>query len=393
MSVETKKNMRIWVSRFFLHIFLERFETKIFDTVFDASTLVEVDRDNNDKTVCLELYSDLTKFVEIPDHILAGLVQFENGETLIKSFDNSLDWQSLLPSITADRCDVCHVKHLRNKVFIVKNVETGKILVVGGSCSRKFTGYDLEKILSMMQKFEKDVENELREEYEGYKLFRDLCWELSICEFLIKKTGYLSRKQAEFTEIMPTASALDMVAYAPNLSDHFSKEDLEIIRNRRNELIETELKEYKDHFEAKLKETFSDFNHNCVSLLNGGSARKSGYTAYMASCIAQPKSDTKIETTGLLGTLNKMTDFNGTFEIVKYKPGSNMYNDYIAITAINENNEKVWFKCNCGSQAERALFEDDSSKITDRFQLRGKLTEIKDNITFAKNVKVLSKVS
>lgn len=59
--------------------------------------------------------------------------------------------------VDATRCDHCNIAHRRNHTYVVRNEE--KVLCVGGSCVKHYTGHDVTKITAFVEAA-RDLENE-----------------------------------------------------------------------------------------------------------------------------------------------------------------------------------------------------------------------------------------
>jgi hypothetical protein len=387
--------LKIWIDECIEETFLARFQVKIQGTIFEGAELVptgENKKENlyNPRQVEYLLVADKIKHLEIPGHKFLGIAEFDNGQTLFNSFNTEIDLHTI-PNIEASRCDICHVRHNRNKVFILENLEEKSIVVVGGSCAKKFRTIDLEQItLRIFREFDKFISDMYNDEEVGrIKTWRDLSREIAIGEFIINKNGYVSRSNAEISGKYATASELESIVYNPK-DAKITKEEWKGIYNRSSELTKDGFKEHIEYIQNLIQEKPSDFLYNCLSILKGNMASKIGYTAYLANVMSVKKTNelsNNEKPKGLSVETNKMMNL-GKFTILTKKFDGNNFGTYYSLTALNDNNEKIWFKVATTSNTCEKISQDNViGKVVD---IRGKVSENKSEISFVKNVKILS---
>lgn len=102
----------------------------------------------------------------------------------------------------SSQCDHCNTKRKRNKTAYIKNITSGKIMRVGGSCIKYYLGYDYEHILDYLSEitfFEKEKVS--RESFGGKIEFEQANASIDdAMKYFIwfcKKNGYRSKKAAE----------------------------------------------------------------------------------------------------------------------------------------------------------------------------------------------------
>jgi hypothetical protein len=84
-------------------------------------------------------------------------------------------------------------------------------------------------------------------------------------------------------------------------------------------------------------------------------------------------------------TGEKMSDM-GEFTVLNKKVADTNYGSYVGVLAINENNEKVWFKVGFNSSS---IDNCTAASVGMKVVLRGKVKEHKADMSFLTGVKIL----
>ena len=301
---------------------------------------------------------------------------------------------------------MCGHRRNRKRLFILNENETGNLVIVGGSCAKKFRGVDLEneitKVLSPIEVFISEYLDDYSS--EGVEsLPSPFEFLVARAEVLVEKWGYISKREAEIQLVEPTSSLLSLGETRGNRVDpareeiwRLYSENFTRINNRAKELKETGYSELISYFD---NQGFSDFSHNCIVTIK--SERCSfGIIAYLGSVpgrvaetLKKRRNRQNDKPVGFDGVeVGKVSDF-GWFRVAAAKWKNSYYGDTLGFCCLNEKNEKVWFQSTDGSEIVKAYEAAcDGLGINQEIwlNLRGTLTEVKEDISFARRVKAKS---
>lgn len=361
--------------------FCEKFARNVEKTKFAGATLaptgkISAELDGWGNTFYVEefiLNTEKLTHLEIPGHTFQGMVTFENDEKFVHSFCE-MSW--VLDDIAATRCDICGVKHHRKHVFVLRETETGKTVVVGGSCAKKFKTINLYDLIFGLMKYLLSEIGKVWEDEEILQITksRELAWELAIAERLIAELGFKATSHLD-----STAQTLRAIVFEKTLPKGWK---LEEIQSRKAHLIETSFSEYKEIFTKRLEKKWTEFDHNCLACLNGNVTKWEGLTAAIAN--VKNFSQKPVETTYPVNApVGKMTDF-GNFTIVSKSVKDSDFGSYLSIVAVNEKNEKVWFRGSFDTFGVGVYDE----LVGKTLPLRGKVKSHGTDISFLSHVKV-----
>jgi len=356
-----------------------------------------------------ELIATVDVYQVIPGYQLVGYARTEDGKTFhvhrLTDFQWTKEWVDELDPL---RCDVCEQRRLRKRLFLVREEKTNEILIVGGSCARKFCDIDLEQLIRKFFREAERIASEIREGLDQAALFYDTCFRVALAEEIVRRKGYVSQKKAEIEDDYSTGARVS--AYFMRRRDGSLTEDarevhelvkpaIQAIRKRATEFEETHFAELIAYFEAKLEKQWSEFDNNCVAYLSG---RKfsTGFAAFFGSIkptlegeVPNPKKKAVEAVKGFDGVeTGKCCDL-GRFLVINTKWRSGHFGDSLAFTCVSPDGGKLWFKVTEGCQSER----DWSQAVGDKWvrgnsgieiELRGTVTEIKPDISFAKRIKI-----
>lgn len=181
-------------------------------------------------------------------------------------------------------CDHCKTNRSRNKMFVVRNIETNEYSQVGGSCLKEFTGrLDADKVAKLY-----DSITELAE-YNGYcgEVFcqpvYDVVRVIEIAVAIINKLGYFPSNSS-----LPTKSLIIKALYEKTNADiastlnhelrqgfeeRFAEEDFEVTEKTVTDII--------DYYLSLEQE--DSFTHNVKTFLEMGYVKLKdiGYIAYL----------------------------------------------------------------------------------------------------------------
>jgi hypothetical protein len=442
-NVETKdteagkvkvKNTRLWFDRWQLRSLPERFRAVVAGTPFEGSRLVytggHLKRYRNDRCEFrparyeFAVIPTVGTYEPIPGYRFVGYVQTDNGGTnyVLHRLDPEFEFtKEVADSISPERCDECGVRHRRVRQLVLVEKKTGDLHVVGGACAKKFRGVNLDNELRKALVFTKFVGKALDE--GGARLGCGGSWSpplslgIAISEVIADRFGYVSYAESLRKDVSSTAGWLSTYYQEKRArcSDdpdwdrvHKVVDDAaEKIWRRASELADTGFKSLLDYANAELEKKWSEFFNNVIAWLSGKDEIKSwGITAYLGSIKGRVERNiTRDREQGARGSLpckgfngapvDKVADW-GEFKVVSVKLKEGHYGYSYGFLCVRETEvatEKVWFKVGEGSEAIRAWKDTVGEAdllppyIVVFVTLRGKLTEIKGDISFGKNVK------
>ena len=377
-------------------------------TPFEGSRLRFTGNRSSNKRFEFELVATVDIYQIIPGYKLVGYARTEDGKNFHVHRLADFEWsKDLVDELDPLRCDVCNQRRLRKRQFIVKKEDTGELLIVGGSCARKFCDIDLEKLIRKFFRAAIEIFDGMREELDKVCVFRDTCFEVALVEEIIRRKGYVSQKKAEIENTYGTVAYL--VDYFHRINGELSPGAEEIhalvepsiksIRKRAKEFEETHFQELVDHFEDKLKNKWSEFDHNCVAWLKGASFSR-GLAAYFGSI--KPTLEGNVPNVnvkrrevvkGFDGAKEGVCSDLGKFLVVNTKWKSGHYGESLGFTCVSEDGGKLWFQMTAGCKSER----DWSAAVGDAWvresagieiEIRGTVSAIQQDISFAKRIKI-----
>lgn len=355
-----------------------------------------------------ELIATVDVYQVIPGFKLVGYARADDGKNFHVHRLADFEWsKELVEELDPLRCDVCNQRRARKRQFVVRNEETDELLFVGGSCARKFCDIDLEKLIRKFFRAATEVFDGIREELDKVAAFRDTCFEVALAEEIIRRKGYVSQKKAEIEGTHGTVAYIYDYFHSVNGQLSPAAEEvhalvepaIDAIRARAKVFEETRFQELIDHFEGELEKRWSEFANNCVSYLKGG-AFSSGFACYFGSivpalegAVPNPKVKKREAVKGFDGVEEGVCSDLGRFLVVNNVWKSGYFGDSLAFTCISEDGGKLWFKITEGCKAERDWADaigdgcvHESAGI--EVELRGTVSAIKEDISFAKRVKI-----
>ena len=378
-------------------------------TPFEGSRLVFTGNRGWNGSYEFELIATVDVYQTIPGYQLVGYARTEDGKTFHVHRLADFGWdKGLVNELDPLRCDVCEQRRVRKRQFVVREIETGELLFVGGSCARKFCDIDLEKLIRKFFRESERVFDGIRRGLDAEAVFRDTCFKVALAEEIVRRKGYVSQKKAEIENGRSTAMYV-WAYFARKLNGELTndakevhelvKPSLKSILERAKEFEDTHFKELIDHFEAKLADTWSEFDNNCVAYLKGIKFSV-GLAAFFGSIrstldgeVAENKTKRREAVKGFDGAVKGKCSDLGRFLVVNTRWKQTHFGDALAFTCVSEDGGKLWFKVTEGCKAER----DWNAAVGDRWiregdgveiELRGTVTEIKEDISFANRVKI-----
>ncbi len=413
-SVEIEVNdTRFVLRKWQLRNLPELFHAVTVGTPFEGSRLVFTGNTGKDekgrRLYEFGLLPTVDSYEPIPGYRFLGYTQHVTGEHwTVHRVNPEYEFS---PEVVAEldpaRCDVCGHRRNRKRLFVCEEIETKKLVIVGGSCAKKFRGINLEDLVRKITSIVRTVVKDLEERYGGVKWIADLAYDVALAEFIVDRVGYVSKKAAEFGENVSTSSLLSAFYSTSKYQEDDRKflnaliaESGDKFCSRVRELEDTEFKEFKDHFKAQQENRWSEFNNNMLAYLEGGQASW-GISAYLGSVrkgiadrLARSKRTTgKVVDKGFsFSTLNKVSDL-GRFRVLNTRWKEGHWGCSLAfLVASVKDGTKLWFQLGSETKAcrewdrtvgERLVSEKDGFEV----EIRGKVTEVKSTLSFAKNIK------
>lgn len=355
-----------------------------------------------------ELIAPVSVYQTIPGYQLVGYAKAEDGKTFHVHRLADFEWsKELVDALDPLRCDVCNQRRVRKRQFVVRKIDTGELLYVGGSCARKFCDIDLEVLIHKFFRQAEEIFREIGSRWDAIAVFKNKCFEVALAEELVRRRGYVSQKKAEISNDYPTASYVGdwyqtykgQPTEAALAVRKLIGEAIVTVNKRAKEFEETEFQELIDHFEGKLREKWTEFDNNCVAWLRGKSFSW-GLAAYFGSIKptldgdAVDRNKKRVEAVKGFDAVatGKCLDL-GKFTVVNTKWRSNHFGDSLAFTVVSEDGGKLWFQVteNCKSAKDwQSVVNDRMIRQSDgiEVELRGTVTEIKRDVSFAKRVQI-----
>lgn len=353
-----------------------------------------------------ELVADQTSFCEIPDHRIVGYAETEDqgAHWIVRSlWDNEAFNRDFIENeLDPKRCDVCG-KRINRKRLVVLVDENDKAVVTGGSCAKKFRNVDLFALVNAWVGGAERVLGGFLEE-DGLlgcgSATPELAKTIAVSEQIIDASGgYRSCAKAEEEGGISTK---DVVFEALRSNEGF---DFEAAVKRANDLLESGYAEHKAYFNEKIEAAekdgrFDEFASNCLAVLETGFTKKFGIAVFLGSVRDRIKAEAarkaRPKATGFNGApVGKCSDL-GEFEVVHTTVRDGFYGSSLCFTCLNEKGEKLWWKTSLGAvhlcEYEELVNDQCHRGVRDKARifvtLRGTLSEVKDEISFAKRVKI-----
>lgn len=439
MGKDETRRTRFWVSRWRLRRLPEMFQEIVAGTPFEGSRLVFTGnvrkryrsaetREFFPANYEFEALPTVDAYEPIPGFRFAGYVQTDDGGAnyTLSRLDPDFEFtKEIADSLDPLRCDQCGTRRRRVRQFVLVEKDTGKLVVVGGSCAKEFRGVNLDEEIRKAFSFVGLVSAGMEERgmcgWGGGHCTPDLSLAIAIAEAVIDRYGYVSQAEARRKEDQRVVSTGGRLGDFFRPRSHgrpdpewdaihdFVEERADAIYTRATQLADTQFAELLEYANAQLERNWSEFNHNVVAWLSGEDKIKShGISAYLGSLKGRIEDNLKKTTKreaeekakppckGFDGApVNKMADW-GEFKVINVKFKEGYYGDSYGFLCVRETDtatEKVWFKIGLSSEACRAWEKevgDDVLLPRDRdvfVTIRGKLSEVKGDISFGKMVK------
>lgn len=412
------ENETFWLSKWQFKGLPEKFQELCAGTPFEGSRIV-LTGEYTKRTWISSQYRweaaryqvavipSVASYKKIPGHRFVGYCQSEGAGWIVHCLDQDFEFTpKIVAELEPHRCDVCGHRRERKRLFCLVEEESGELVVVGGSCAKKFRGINLERLLSKLLFPITKLICELGERLAwGRPPIEEL---IAKAEIIIGAWGYVSASESEIHGTVRTAYWLSVSESSKHLSKYQEEERAKVwelytenrdaILARTKELEASGCGELIEYFD---NQAWSVFNSNCLAYIRARSEKASwGFIAFFGSIkdrVAEKLKRVKhradhpvIEFDSV--PLGKVSDF-GEFRVAKTQWRSNQFGDSLCFTCVNEKNEKVWFKIGESSAAYKVFYPvagddvvipaDQSVYVT----VRAKLTDVKDGISFAKNVK------
>lgn len=440
MESETKKTetMAVWIPRHTLRDLPQLWDKLVGGTPFAGSRIRATGKFTKRYRTDVRCYParyefevepTCVAFTPIPGHRLVGFAEMDDGNDTFSvhrvGHPDGWTWtKDVFENLDPKRCDICGVRHNRKRLFVLVRESDGKEVVVGGSCVVKNFPVNLEAEIRKAFRLVELVSGAFEDEDGFFGSFGgggqfagfELANVIAISEVLCDTFGFISAKAAGEGGRSTSYWVRRAIDPPKPLTDRHGcpipdpdadriKDILESnaarIEKRTYELFETGFAEYVVHFDALNTARWSEFSQNCLTLLRSPSVgrNKVGLAAYIGGVkrkIAESKVRVteQVVETGFKGEVGKVFDF-GKFVVkgVKARDAFNGGIDY-GFVCVNDRGEKVWFKVGERSSAWREWEESVGDRIpgigeTIEVSLRGKLKAVKDDISFASNVKFL----
>jgi len=378
LSIE---NETFWLSRQQFVGLPEKFQELCAGTPFEGSRLVltgAYEKKFYDRqayrsvpaTYQVALLPSVESYEEIPGHRFVGYCQSEGADWVVHSLDRSFEFTpEIISELVPERCDVCGHRRARKRLFCLVEKESGKLVIVGGSCAKKFRGVNLERLLSKLLFPITKLIAELGETLGWLRPpIEDL---IAKAEIIVAAWGFVSKGESEQENTVATSYWLNISNQSPKfgIGGDYDKDNRQRVlalyeenraqlEAREKELRETGCKDLIDYLEAQ---KWSQFNHNCIAYLRNASEKVSwGFLAFFGSISARAAETLKKNkhpawkdepVTGFKGApVGKVADF-GEFRVLKTQWRSNHFGDNLCFTCVNDKNERLWFKVGESSAA------------------------------------------
>jgi len=319
----------------------------------------------------------------IPGHTLLAHMDLSNG--IVTSFGGELS-QAEYKRMDG-RCELCNQDRERKHQFLVRDDATQATQVVGGSCARKFCGTNLENVVASMNYIEGAIKEAYGEESESWgsgnasSLPFDVRLVLASAEHVVKTIGWTSRQNA--TDSRPATAEFVFNACCDALwGKHYNEESKKAVQELAQAARDLDLAPYKAFVANELATKWSDLAQSWQNMLDCGDTDFHGFgrLSYLVVAMGRSKDNKQRKAYQPEAGLGKMHDFPGQWTVVNLKANSSEWGDYLAVTAQDSEGRTVWFK---------STKKTTGVKLGQTFQLRGKVTGIKDTISFMSHASVI----
>ena len=364
------------------------------------------------------LMAHLFEYTCVPGHRLLAYADTEDGkhwEVYPMRDDKAYNAKHIRSILDPRRCDVCHKRIPRKKLFFLTN-DQGDIVVTGGDCAKRFEGHDL---FAMVKEFFRILEKTFAAlEEDGYfgcggRFMPHLAETIAYTEAVVAQRGYVSKRAAEGADACSTAAIVSLIMERSALAANELKRlgiklkiDHAACYRRAIELEKAGFPVHKQYFIAQARRAenagrYDEFAHNCLAVIEAGKTKRFGLMVYVGSVsqrIANKEKEKAIKqatpTKGFSGApTGKCADL-GEFEVVQTQLRDGEYGERICFTCINAANEKLWFCTGAETDHVRKYWDMvtrmDANGESGRVwvTLRGTVSEVRDDIAFGKRVKI-----
>ena len=319
----------------------------------------------------------------IPGHTLLAHMDLRNG--LVTSFGGELsqaEYQRM-----DGRCELCNQDRERVHQFLVRDDTTGDTKVVGGSCARKFCGVNLETAVASLAYVEGCVREAYGEESECWgngnanSLPFDVRLVLASAEDVVQTVGWTARKDA--TDCRPATAEFVFNACCSALrGKHSSQEEKDAVAKLAEAARQIDLAPYKEFVTKELAAKWTDLGQSWKNMLDCGYTDFHGFgrLAYLVVAFGKRKANKQRKAYQPAEGVGKMHNLPGQWTVVNLKANSSEWGDYLAVTAQDSEGRTLWFK---------STKKTTGVQLGQAYQLRGKVTEVKDTISFISHASVI----
>ena len=251
----------------------------------DRLTGKNVQATDADGNLCWDIFYDVTIDAETPKI---------HGWTFIATIDHSADGSNIIrvsPNAQCEVptkyrtikpiCDHCNKIRSRRDTFLLRSDATGEFKQIGRQCIRDFIGYDVTKVVAMAEIVSYAVPSESDGNGDWSGGMGDRCYirvktYLAHVAAVIRATGWISRKDAEYGRGEATASHAHMNMFPPPTGSG-ARYDRIPLTDKDFETADAAL-EYGQALTGT-----SDFDHNLRTLANQTMVerRSTGMLAYL----------------------------------------------------------------------------------------------------------------
>lgn len=212
-----------------------------------------------------------------PGYAVIGMVEYHNAGNLVVNFDTCEGVDNTIPERywNCDMyCEHCKTHRARNKLFIVKNLDTGECKAVGSSCVQEFTGVLNEQMLSTYQYIREVLDRCATLDWNNPGTrYMDLEDFLLAADYFVRHYGYVRTSETLSTRERTMNYSLGIV------DDEESYEVDKYILDPENIQRVKAMIEYAKTLDSK----YNDFEHNMFIIANCGVVdnQTAGIAAYL----------------------------------------------------------------------------------------------------------------